>query len=200
MERAAAGRTRHVRLVVQDVHQPHNISACMRSAEAFGVQDVDVVVMDARFRPSTAARGVEDWLTIRRHREIASCVSDLRAAGYLIVAGVPRLDAVSLYDLPLDQPLAVVFGNEHAGIHDDWLPHIDQAFTIPMAGIVESLNISVSAAVTLAHLTHSARLRLNSRYPISDQDRNALLCEWVCKQLRSYDEQIRRLRENKLKP
>jgi tRNA (guanosine-2'-O-)-methyltransferase len=196
MRRAAAARTRRIRLVIQDVHQPHNVSACMRSADAFGVQDVDVVIMDARFRPSTAAKGVHDWLTIRRHRQLAPCIESLKVGGYLLAAGVPSEAATPLYELPVDRPIAVVFGNEHAGIHPDWQPHIDLPFTIPMVGMVESLNISVSAAITLAHLTRAARAALSDDvYLLTEKEREALLCEWVCKQLRSYDERLRRLRE-----
>jgi tRNA (guanosine-2'-O-)-methyltransferase len=182
----AAGRTRRIRLVIQDVHQPHNISACMRSAEALGVQDVDVVTMDSRFRPSTAARGVEDWLTIRRHRDVATCVKSLRASGYKIAAGIPQKNALPLHELPVDQPIAVLFGNEHAGLHPDWSSHVDLPFTIPMAGMVESLNISVSAAITLQHLTYAARNQLAPKcYYLSAKDQQELLGEWVCRQRRS---------------
>jgi tRNA (guanosine-2'-O-)-methyltransferase len=195
LERAAAGRTRHIRLVVQDLHDPHNVSACMRSAEALGVQDVDVVTLKEPFRVSTVARGVADWLTIRRHRDIPSAVAALRASGYLIVAGVPRTDAVSLYDLPLDRPIAVVFGNEHAGISPEWLAHVDQPFTIPMVGLVESLNISVSAAITLSHLTYASRVALpRERYYLSDAARSELLSRWICRQIPSWEGELARAR------
>lgn len=177
----AAARTRRIRLVVQDVHQPHNVSACLRSADAFGVQDVDVVTLKQRFRPSTVARGVVHWLSLTRHFTVAESVASLRKSGYKIVAGVPRPDASSLYELPVDQPLAVVFGNEHAGIDEEWLQHVDHPFTIPMCGMVESLNISVSAAITLSHLTRAARMALGDRYHLSTEDQEQLLSDWFCR-------------------
>lgn len=194
LERAAAARSRHIRLVVQDVHQPHNVSACIRSADAFGVQDIDVVTLNQAFKASTVAKGVAHWLTIRRYRAVADCVAALRAAGYAIAAGLPRQDAVSLYELPLDRPVAVVFGNEHAGIDAEWLAHVDHAFTIPMVGLVESLNISVSCAITLAHLTRSARAELGERYALPAREQKQLLCEWACRQTPTWQAELERAR------
>jgi tRNA (guanosine-2'-O-)-methyltransferase len=194
MEQAAAARTRRIRLVVQDVHNPHNVSACLRSADAFGVQDVDVVTLKEKFRASTVARGVTGWLTVRRHVTVPECVAELRKDGYFIVAGVPRPDAVSLYDLPVDKKLAVVFGNEHEGISKEWLEHVDHPFTIPMVGLVESLNISVCAAITLSHLTRAARLALPGPYHLPDAEREALLNEWICRQIPSWQAELARLR------
>ncbi len=158
LEQAAKHRTNHFRLVVQDVHDPHNVSACMRSAEAFGVLHVDVIHLEKPFKPSTASRGVKNWLTITKHKTVESCISALRDEGYLIAAGMPPSDStVPLQELNVNKPLALVFGNEHSGISSEWLPHIDLFFTIPMTGLVESLNISVSAAITLFHLTDKAK-------------------------------------------
>jgi tRNA (guanosine-2'-O-)-methyltransferase len=189
-------RTEHIRLVVQDIHHPHNVSACIRTAEACGIQQNDVVTLKESFKPSTVARGVANWLTINRFYEIKDCIQELRAGGYKIVAGVPRPDAASLYEIPVDQPLAVVFGNEHAGIDNAWLDEIDYPFTIPMVGMVESLNISVSAAVTLHHLTKKSRDTVGDKYLISDEKQKALLNEWACKAVRSYEKELDSLRGN----
>jgi tRNA (guanosine-2'-O-)-methyltransferase len=194
MEAVAAQRTRHIRLVVQDVHQPHNVSACMRSADAFGVDTVDVVTLSERFKPSTVARGVSGWLTIHRHKTVKDCVAALRAGGYRIVAGLPRQDSVSLYELPVAERLAVVFGNEHAGIDQEWLAHVDHPFTIPMVGMVESLNISVSAAITLAHLTRTARAALADRYALAPAEQAALLNRWIVEQVPSWEGELARAR------
>lgn len=195
MERVAAVRTRRIRLVIQDVHQPHNVSACMRSAEAFGIQDVDVVTLTHRFKPSTVAKGVVPWLTLRRHRSVEACVADLRRGGYKIAAGLPRADAVPLGELPLDQNIAVVFGNEHAGVDQAWLEQVDYAFTIPMLGMVESLNISVSAAVTLYHLTRAMQIARPGGYFLSEAERLRLLDAWACRHTAGWEEIIERLRQ-----
>jgi len=189
-------RTRHIRLVIQDIHEPHNVSACLRSAEAFGVQDCDVVTMKEKFKPSGVARGVNAWLNIQRYVEIASCVKNLRENGFKIVAGVPIQSACPLDDLPVHDKIAVVFGNEHDGIAKEWLDHVDFPFTIPMVGQVESLNISVSAAITLHSLTMRARKHVpQSSYVITPAEQKKILNEWVCHQFRSWPLLLERLRE-----
>lgn len=195
MAAVAAQRTRHIRLVIQDVHQPHNVSACLRSADAFGIDTVDIVTLKESFKPSTVARGVSGWLTVHKHKSVADCVAVLRAGGYHIVAGLPRQDSVPLYDLPVTRRLAVVFGNEHAGIDSEWLKHVDHPFTIPMVGMVESLNISVSAAITLAHLTHTARAAVDpAAYFLNAAERELLLNTWITEQIPSWEGELARAR------
>lgn len=192
----ASARTERIRLVVQDIHDPHNVSACLRSADAFGVQHCDVVTLKERFHASTVARGVASWLTIKRHHSIAACVQSLRQAGYHIYAGVPPAPGVlTLAELPIQHKIAVVFGNEHAGIDKAWLPHIDQPFTIPMVGMVESLNISVGAAITLQYLTDKARRQATvAPYPLDEAARIQLLNVWICRQLAAWPQMLERLR------
>jgi tRNA (guanosine-2'-O-)-methyltransferase len=195
MLHAANNRTRYLRLVVQDVHDPHNVSACLRSAEAFGIQEIDVVTLRETFRASTVARGVNHWLSIRKHKTVKGCADGLRQAGFRIVAGVPKPGAKHLDELPLDKPLAVVFGNEHQGIDPEWHEHIDEPFTIPMVGMVESLNISVSAAIALHQLTKSARAKLPPEtYFLKENERNALLSSWICRQIPAWPDICARLR------
>ncbi len=195
--RAAENRTGQIRLVVQDIHHPHNISACLRSAEAFGVARVDVVCLKEKFEPSTVAKGVAEWLQIQKHDTIAGCVADLRNQGFVLAAGYPDAK-ISMFDLPVDRPIAVVFGNEHEGVAKEWREHIDIPFSIPMVGLVESLNISVSAAVTLSQLTRKARLELgDERYLLPERQRIALLSSWACQQLRSWEGQLEHLRHQR---
>jgi len=198
MLRVAHGRTQHIRLVVQDVHDPHNISACLRSADAFGIQHCHVVTLKQSFRTSTVARGVGSWLTLHRHHTVEDCVAKLRADGFKLYAGVPAPTAVPLHELPVDDKIAVVFGNEHAGIDSAWLPHMDRLFTIPMFGMVESLNISVGAAITMQHLTHRARESLGTTtFALSTGERQGLLNKWICDQLQAWPQILPRLRAGK---
>ena len=81
IENAAMQRTNHIRLVLQDIHHPHNVSACMRSAEALGVLNVDLVLKREKFSPSTVAHGVHHWLRISKFDEVDACVASLRAQG-----------------------------------------------------------------------------------------------------------------------
>ena len=199
MLHTAAHRTHQVRLVVQDVHQPHNISACIRSAEAFGVQNIDVVTLAGKFNTSTVARGVDEWVDIHRHESVDQCIDQLHKEGYLVAAAFPHGNAVTLDALPLDKPIAVAFGNEHAGLDLQWRDKADICFTIPMFGIVESLNISVSAAITLHHLTSKLRMsKAPEDYYLSPMQRQRLLNHWICRQIKTWPLQLPRLRGERL--
>lgn len=195
MIETAARRTKHVRLVVQDVHQPHNVSACIRSAEGFGIQNIDVVTLKSKFNASTVARGVDHWVDITRHTDVHECVRHLKDQGYVIAAAFPHGDAVALEQLPVDKPIALVFGNEHDGLDSEWRRQADVCFTIPMVGIVESLNISVCAAVSMYSVTQRAKGVLGpSRYCIGETSQKELLNRWICRQITSWEPQLERLR------
>ncbi len=179
LEAAASKRTNHIRLVIQDIHHPHNVSACMRSAEAFGIQHVDIVTMREKFNPSTVTKGVTSWLKLTRHADVDSCAAQLKAAGYRIAAGYPAQDATPLDQIAIDTPLAVVFANEHSGADPAWDEHVDVRFTIPMVGLVESLNISVSCAITLYTLRQKLERHLGQRAQLAPAQVAALLDEWA---------------------
>jgi tRNA (guanosine-2'-O-)-methyltransferase len=177
---AADQRTNYLRLIIQDIHNPHNVSACLRTAEAFGILNVDVVNLHEKFRVSSVARGVESWLNIRKWLSIEECVKDLKQHGYKLAAGFPAQNSLPLSEVPLSSPIAVIFGNEHDGVDEDWLPHIDYKFTIPMRGLVESLNISVSCGISLYEFTRRAKLEVpSSTYLLSTLEKAQLLEKWA---------------------
>ena len=180
----ASARTQHITLVLQDVSSEHNICACLRSAEAFGVQNVHIVNEKKNYRISTVAKGSSSWLTIHNHRNIEECVNVLKQEGYTLCAAVPKQNSVTLEKIDSSKPLALVFGNEHAGISDEWEKHVDLFFTIPMCGFVESLNISVSAAISLQWVTQSAQKILEKKsYSLSERKRTKLLNHWALKKI-----------------
>ena len=196
MQEVAAQRTKHLRLIIQDVHNPHNISACIRSAEAFGIQHVHVVALKNSFKTSTVARGAGNWLSIHKHDSIEDCAESLHKLGYSIAAGMPTQSSSPLHEMDLSKPVAVLFGNEHEGVSPEWKKHIGLYFTIPMVGVVESLNISVSAAITMQHLSHRARMELPAeQYLLSASEQNELLCHWVCSQIPSWETECKVYRE-----
>ena len=193
LEATASRRTNHLELVVQDVHQPHNVSACLRSAEAFGVGNIDIVTLGRPAKVSTVARGVGDWLTINRYETVQACASSLRSKGFKIAAGLPNAGVRTLSQVPIEQPLAVVFGNEHAGIDDSWHELIDYPFTIPTSGLVESLNISVCAAISLYDLTGRCKVALGTSYYLSTIEQERLLGTWLKNKIPSWRSEYSRL-------
>jgi len=182
-------------LVIIDTHDPHNVAACMRSAEAFGIQNIDVVTLKQSSRPSPVSRGVDGWLDRKAHTSVDDCVKELRAKGFALAAGYPRQDAVPLSKVPVDKPLAVIFGNEKDGVHSSWLSHLDYAFTIPMFGFVESLNISVSCAISLHDLSQRGRERAD--FYLSSAEQSKLLNQWICTHIPSFEKQLEILRQQR---
>jgi len=187
MEQVLAHRTRYLAALIEHVHDPHNIAACVRSCDAAGVQDLHVVAADGGFlRVGRAvSMGAHRWLTVHYHPTVEAAVAALRARGYRIVAtdlGGPR-PPTPLPEVPLDAPLCVAFGNERDGISATLREAADVRVIIPMRGFVESLNISVAFAVSL----FTARMRLEASGgppPLAEGERLALLDRWALENVR----------------
>ena len=197
MEHVASHRTKRVRLILQDIHDPHNLSACLRSAEAFGVLDIDVVNLYQKFtKPSTVSRGSYNWLKMHQYTELESTISDLRNNGYKIAAGYPSNDNLKLDEIPVDQKVAVVFGNEHRGVAPEWDQHVDYKFTIPMVGMVESSKyISISRSCYVPVDLQKSHKFHGDAYYLNDTEKNSLLSDWVCQHSRDYMRELKALRD-----
>ena len=153
-----ADRTRHLTVMLEDIFQPHNASACLRSCECLGVQDVHIVETKNEYRPNNdVAMGSSKWLTMHRYRRTKSALETLKNKGYRVVATTPNEDGYDLTTLPLDKPVALLFGTEEHGLTDEALAAADATMRLPMYGFTQSYNISVTVAVSLSQLV--ARLR-----------------------------------------
>ncbi|MBC8131630.1 MAG: RNA methyltransferase [Deltaproteobacteria bacterium] len=168
-------------LLIENLHDPHNGAAVLRSAEAFGIHAVHVVEAAEKFRfSSDVSQGCEKWLNIERHPTFAAARTRLKAAGFFLYAAVPDAP-LSLQDLDFGRPAAIVVGNEHAGLSEAAIAGADARFSIPMSGMTRSLNLSVAAAVISFHgaarrrdalgrmgdLDDAARIRLRARYYVA---------------------------------
>ncbi|MCE7935337.1 MAG: RNA methyltransferase [Chlorobi bacterium CHB2] len=138
-------------LVMEDVHDPHNVSAVLRTCEAVGVGTVHLVYVEEKFPKigRTSSASAWKWVNIQRYDSIEECYGVLRLQGCQIYATDLSERAQSLYTLDLASPVALVFGNEHRGVSPQASSLADGNLLIPMTGLVQSLNISVACAVTL---------------------------------------------------
>ncbi len=147
-----ARRQPDLTVVLENVHDPHNVSAVLRSCDAVGVLRVHTIYTEEE-RPEGFARttsaSAAKWVDAVHHHSVADCYAALRAEGFAIVATAVRPDSADLYDLDLTRPTALVFGNEQRGASDEAVAGADALCVIPMMGMVQSLNISVACAVTL---------------------------------------------------
>ncbi len=139
-------------VVMENVHDPHNIAAVMRTCDAVGVQDIFVlttVIPRHKTLRSNSSASAAGWLTIHQYDNTAECMKAVRAKSEKIFATHLGVQSHSLYDLDLTGKVALVFGNEHNGVTEECLQYCDGNFIIPQVGMVQSLNISVACAITL---------------------------------------------------
>jgi tRNA (guanosine-2'-O-)-methyltransferase len=193
-------RTRYVTVVLEDVFQGHNAAAVLRSCDCFGVQDIYCTENRNEFKPNEeVSMGASQWLNIYRFREKEKnnteiCYQTLREKGYKIVATSPHANAVSIKDLKLDAPIALVFGAEKEGLTEYALNNADESVYIPMYGFTESFNISVTVALCLYELIN--RLRNSSiNYSLSDQEKQEILLQWMKNSIKDADRILERLEE-----
>ena len=168
-------RTRHFSLVMEDLKDPHNISAVIRTCEVFGFQDVHVINEVNPYRVTRSVlKGSYKWLDIFCHSSRVECLDNLRSRGYQIAVASTSAET-SLYDLDLSKPVAFYLGSETMGNHPETLKRADVRFRIPQQGLTESLNVSVCAGVIIATLDHWLREQGRDKHSLSAEERSALL-------------------------
>ncbi len=145
-------RQNDITIVLENVFDPHNISAVMRTCDAVGVQEIYVlntkIARHKKWGAKSSSSAVK-WLTVHQFENNEECFAALRKKYAKILTTHLSADAVSLHSINFTDPLALVFGNEHSGVSDEVRDMADGNFLIPQAGIIRSLNISVACAVTL---------------------------------------------------
>ena len=152
IESVLAKRQNDLTIVLENVFDPHNISAVMRSCDAVGVQEIYVLNTKIPRHKKWGARSSSSaakWLTNYQFENTEACFAALRKKYSTILTTHLSTDAVSLYELDLTQSVALVFGNDHSGVSEEMIAMADGNFIIPQVGMIRSLNISVACAVSL---------------------------------------------------
>lgn len=176
-----AERTRYVTVALEDVYQPHNASAVLRSCDIFGVQDVQVVEKKYKLSVNTAvSRGAGKWLTIHKHTQTEAAIEALKKDGYRIIATTPHKKAQPIDELSIDHKIALFFGTEESGLSPAALELADAFTIIPMYGFTQSFNVSVSVALCLQSIMN--RLRASDiDWRINQEEMIDLKIEWLRK-------------------
>lgn len=178
-------RQSDITVVLENVFDPHNISAVMRTCDAVGIQDI--YILNTKIPPhkkwgAKSSSSAAKWLTIHQFDDAAACFSELRSRYSSILTTHLNSDAVSLYEMDLVHPTALIFGNEHSGVSEEIRALADGNFIIPQVGIIRSLNISVACAVTLYEAFRQKSLA--GHYNRQDMDsviKQELFREWSMK-------------------
>ncbi len=180
-------RTRYFTVALEDLYQMHNVSAVVRSADVFGLQDVHIV--QKKYDPKLShaiAKGAEKWLDIRRYPNTKTAIENLRQKGYQIVATTPHTNDVNLQDFDISKPSAFFFGVEKDGLSQAVMDQADVFLKIPMYGFTESLNISVAAALIMRDV--SERLRQSDiNWQLTAAEKEQIYLQWLEKSIKSID-------------
>jgi tRNA (guanosine-2'-O-)-methyltransferase len=175
-------RQNDLTVVLENVSDPHNISAVMRTCDAVGIQEVYVLNTKIPRHKKWGAKSSSSaakWLTVHQFTDAAACFQQLRTKYAYILTTHLSSDAVQLYDIDFTGSIALVFGNEHSGVSEEIRTMADGNFIIPQVGIIRSLNISVACAVSV-YEAYRQKLKAGhyhqSRLP--EALRGQLLEEW----------------------
>ena len=185
-------RTRYMTVVLEDIFQPHNASAVLRSCDCFGVQDIHIIENENEYNINPdVTKGSTKWLDLHKYNSESnntlSTINKLKEQGYRIIATSPHYDDVNLEDFDVTKgKFALMFGSEGPGLSKIALDNADEFMKIPMYGFTESFNISVSAAIILHHLSLKLREK-NINYSLSELEEEDVILEWLKRSIKKSD-------------
>jgi len=201
-QKVLENRTRHFTVVLEDIFQPHNSSAVIRSCDVFGLQDVHIIQNKYSSKVSRhVAKGSQKWLDIKKHNQSATntqdCLDALRNDGYQIIATTPHNESCILHEFDITKKSAFVFGVEKEGVSEFTMNQADGYLKIPMVGFTESLNISVAAAIILQDVT--SKLRSSTiDWKLSKKEKETLYADWIQKSIKSIKKITERYHSKKI--
>ena len=177
-------RTKHITLILEDLYQSRNISAVMRSADGFGLQELHIIEDNHKWTGTkSVSKGASSWLTLHKYKgedPVTDCIENLKARGFRIVATSPHKSGYTPDSLPIDKPLAIVMGTELTGISDKLMSQVDDYVEIPMYGFSESFNVSVAASIALNRVrTRIEEAGVNNG--LSEEEKQKLRMIWAYK-------------------
>ncbi len=185
-------RTKHFTVATEDVFQLHNTSAVIRSCDVFGIQEVNIVEeQNSKRIDREIAMGAQKWVDLNRYHSVKDAISDLKQKGYQVVATTPHENDALLQDFDVTKKSCFFFGRETEGLSQDVIDAADCFLKIPMVGFTESLNISVSAAIILQHVTTKLK-QSDVKWQLSEAEQLEKRLDWCKKTIKSYDEIIER--------
>jgi tRNA (guanosine-2'-O-)-methyltransferase len=193
METVLASRTSRLQVVLEDIFQPHNASAVMRSCECFGIQHLHVIENRYAYTLNReVAMGSSNWINLHRYRRpeadnSGECLEHLREQGFQIVATSLNPGSIPLDELPMEEKTAIWFGTEEDGLSNPVLEAADTHVHIPMRGFTQSFNISVSAAICLYELRTRLQRARPEDWALTPSERQEVLLLWLRNSVRNVE-------------
>lgn len=178
-EKVLADRTRYVTVLAENMYHSQNAAALVRHCDAFGVQTLNTVEELCDFCPNSAiSRGSDRWIDVCQYSSTGAALDALKAEGYRIVATSPHCNDTTPETFDVEKgKFVLVFGTEKEGISDEVMSRADEFLRIPMCGMVESLNVSASAAILLYGLSSRVRSQVDG-WQLSEEERSRVLYKW----------------------
>ena len=170
-----------VRVVIENIHDPHNVSAIFRTCDAAGIPKVSLLYNVEKFPKigKKSSASAYKWIEREKFKTVEECYSQLREEKFVIYASSLNADSKSLYELDFTKKTAIIFGNEHRGLSEEAEKLADERFFIPMYGMVQSLNVSVSAAISIYEALRQRSLKgFYDKSEMSGKELKALIEEW----------------------
>jgi tRNA (guanosine-2'-O-)-methyltransferase len=184
IENVVKARQFSLRVVLENIHDPHNVSAIFRSCDAVGVTQVDLLynIEDFPKVSKVTSASSKKWINQRRFKEVDECINTLKSEGFKVYGTILSDDAEDIYDIDFTEKVAIVMGNEHRGISEEMIKSVDKHIYIPMRGMIQSLNVSVATAVTLYEAQRQRALKgMYEKSELSETDLENLINEWCNK-------------------
>jgi tRNA (guanosine-2'-O-)-methyltransferase len=199
-EQKVLERTRHFTFILEDLFHPHNASAILRSCDCFGIQDIHMIENNHRFKnEKDISLGSKKWLSLHHYNDQSNpestCIDQLKSKGYTIAALSPHHNDISINELPLEKKVAFVLGAEKTGLTAHSLDHADLHVKIPMHGFTESLNVSVTAALTMYDVTQRMR-KSTLDWQLSAEEQWQLKMIWTLRSIRSTRDIVKHYLQN----
>jgi tRNA (guanosine-2'-O-)-methyltransferase len=184
IDRVLEARLTTVVAAVEDTYDPHNAAATIRTSEALGLAELHVIEPGVRFSATKGVtRGAHRWLDLHRWPGAPAAIAALHARGFAVYATAPDA-TVSVEDVDVTRPAAVLFGNEHDGLTPDAVAACDAAITVPMFGFTESFNLSVTVGIAMSRLAARRRAHLGAPGDLAPEVRARLRARWFALRIR----------------
>ena len=168
-------------IVLENIHDPHNVSAILRTCDAAGIPKVSLLYNIESFPKigKKSSASAFKWVEREKYKSVDECFKSLRKNGFKIFASQVSEDSKDIYDLDFTGRSAIIFGNENRGISEEAAKYADERFMIPMYGMVQSLNVSVSAAIIIYEALRQRRLKgMYNKSNLSDEQLESEILKW----------------------
>ena len=175
-------RQRSLHVVLENIHDPHNVSAIFRTCDSVGVGRVSLVYNIEPFPKigKKSSASAYKWVEREKYKNIKDCALLLKKDGFKVLVSSITDSSKSIYDFDLTKKTAIVFGNEHRGVSKEVEEIADEKFIIPMFGMVQSLNVSVAAAICLYEASRQRSLKgMYDKSEFSKDELEMKINEWI---------------------